>query len=213
MSGLKKMKIIIADDHAITRDGIKTLLKIHEDIELVGEAKNGKEAIELCSKLKPDVILMDLEMPILDGVTAIGTIREKDPDIKIIALTSFTDKKLIGDALRAGAISYIVKNISPAKIIEAIRNSFSGETYLSPEVAKLVVEEMRERSQNKYNLTEQELKILSYIVKGLSNKEIANRLVVSHNTIKFHISNIFSKLRASSRAQAAVIATKERLVD
>jgi NarL family two-component system response regulator LiaR len=209
----KKIKIVIADDHSITRDGIKILLKIQDDIELIGEASNGKEAIELCSKLKPDVVLMDLQMPLLNGIDAIRAIREKNPGIKLIALTSFADKKLVGDALRAGAISYIVKNISPEKLIEAIKSAFSGETYFSPEAARSVVEEMHDRSQNKYNLTDQELKILSYVVQGFSNKKIASELVLSHNTIKFHISNILSKLRASSRAQAAVIATKEKLLD
>jgi NarL family two-component system response regulator LiaR len=208
----KNIRVIIADDHTITRDGIKTLLSIYKDFNLIGEATNGREAISLCKKLNPDVVLMDLDMPVMDGVSAIRSIIENNPDTKIVALTSFGDKKLVGDAIKAGATSYIIKNVSPEKIVEAIRDAFNGKVSLSPEATRAIIEAIKEPGSRIPSLTKQELKILELIVEGKSNKEIAGELYISDHTVKFHISNIFSKLGASTRAEAAVIATQQHLL-
>ena len=212
MTEKNNIRILVVDDHTITREGIKTLLSIHDDFELVGEASDGKQAIEMCKKVKPDVVLMDLDMPVLGGIEATGSIRAYNPDIKVIALTSFAEKKLVSEAIRAGAISYIVKNISPAKIAEIIRDAFIGKSNLSPEATRAVIEEIKEPSKNKLSFTKQEMNILSLIVKGYSNKEIARELYVSQNTVKFHISNILSKIGAGTRAEAVAIAIKNNLV-
>ncbi len=213
MKKSKVIRILIADDHSITRSGLKTILSVYDDLSLVGEAKNGVEAIDMCNKVNPDVVLMDLDMPVMDGVMATIKIRKKYPNIKIIALTSFVDKQLVRDALNAGAISYIIKNISPDELTSSIRDSFYGKTTLAPEATKAVVEELKNPSKEKFNLTIQESKILKLLTKGLSNKEIAEKLFISNHTVKFHIGNILNKLGAASRTEAVFIATKNNLVN
>ncbi len=208
----KIIKILVVDDHSITREGIKTLLSIYDDLMYIGEAANGQEAVEACKKLRPDVVLMDMDMPILDGVSATKTIKAENKDVKILALTSFADKKLIRDAIQAGASGYIVKNISPAELADAIRSSFNGKIALSPEATEAIVKEIKEPETKDFRLTEQELKILKLLSMGESNKKISEELFISPHTVKFHISNIFSKLGASTRAQAAFIANKNDLL-
>lgn len=212
MKDTKKIKIFIADDHAITREGIKTMLSIHDDMAFAGEASNGLEAVELCRKIKPDIILMDLDMPIMDGASAAKIIKEENPDVKIIALTSFADKKMVKDAFKAGATGYILKNISPAELAPAIRDSFSGRVSLSHEAATVLFDEIKSPS-GEFNLSEQELKILDLLAKGYSNKKISEILYISHHTVKFHISNILSKLGASTRAEASAIAIKKKIIE
>ncbi len=213
MKKSKVIRILVADDHSITRSGLKTILSVYDDLSLVGEAKNGIEAINMCKKVNPDVVLMDLDMPVMDGITATIKIRKIYPDIKIIALTSFVDKQLVRDALNAGAISYIIKNISPDELTSSIRDSFYGKTILAPEATEAVVEEFKNPSNEKFNLTTQEYKILKLLAKGFSNKEIAEKLFISSHTVKFHIGNILNKLGAASRTEAVFIATKNNLVD
>jgi two-component system, NarL family, response regulator LiaR len=208
----KIIKILVADDHSITREGIKTLLSVYDDLMHIGEAANGQEAVDACKKLRPDVVLMDMDMPILDGVSATRAIKAENKDIKILALTSFADKKLIRNAIQAGASGYIIKNISPAELAEAIRSSFYGQTALSPEATEAIVEEMKEPGTKDFRLTEQELKILKLLSMGETNKRISEELFISPHTVKFHLSNIFSKLGASTRAQAAFIANKNNLL-
>ena len=213
MKKSKVIRILVADDHSITRSGLKTILSVYDDLSLVGEAKNGMEAIDMCSKIKPDVVLMDLDMPVMDGITATLMIKKKYPDIIVIALTSFVDKHLVKEALNAGATSYIVKNISPDELTSAIRDSFHGKTTLAPEATEVVIEELKNPSNEKFNLTIQEHKILKLLTKGSSNKEIAKKLFISEHTAKFHIGNILNKLGAASRTEAAFIATKNNLVN
>ncbi len=213
MKKSKVIRILIADDHSITRSGLKTILSVYDDLSLVGEAKNGVEAIDMCSKVNPDIVLMDLDMPVMDGVTATLMIKKKYPDIIVIALTSYVDKHLVREALNAGAISYIIKNISPDELTNSIRDSFYGKTILAPEATKAVVEELKNPSKEKFNLTIQEHKILKLLTKGSSNKEIAKKLFISEHTAKFHIGNILNKLGAASRTEAAFIATKNNLVN
>lgn len=209
----KNIRILIADDHSITRSGIKTLISVYDDLTLVGEAANGAEAITMCDEVSPDVILMDINMPVIDGIEATVKIREKYPNIKIIALTSYVDKKLVKDILKAGAISYIIKNISPDELVKTIRDAYLGKTTFSSEASKVVVEELTNPSQERFNLTGKEHEVLKLLSKGSSNKDIAKELFISSHTVKFHISNILNKLGAVSRTEAVFVATKNNLVD
>ena len=208
----QSIRILLADDHSITRNGLKTILSLYDDIVLVGEANNGKDAIKICKKTNPDIILMDLDMPILDGVSATGIIRNECPGVKVIALTSFTDKKLVNNAIKAGVSSYIVKNISPYELINTIRSTFLGKIILSPEATEAIVEEVKDPYEKNFNLTTQELKVLEFLVKGCSNKEIAQKLFISNHTVKFHVASILNKLGAGTRTEAAYIATQQNLL-
>ena len=209
----KNIRILIADDHLITRNGIKTFISVYDDLTLVGEAANGAEAITMCDEVSPDVILMDIDMPVIDGIEATVKIREKCPNIKIIALTSYVDKKLVTGILKAGAISYIIKNISPDELVKTIRDAYLGKTTFSSEASKAVVEELTNPSQERFNLTGKEHEVLKLLSKGSSNKDIAKELFISSHTVKFHISNILNKLGAVSRTEAVFVATKNNLVD
>ena len=208
----QSIRILLADDHSITRNGLKTILSLYDDIVLVGEASNGNDAIKICKKTNPDIILMDLDMPILDGVSATGIIRNECPGVKVIALTSFTDKKLVNNAIKAGVSSYIVKNISPYELINTIRSTFLGKIILSPQAVEAIVEEIKDPSVKKINLTTQELNVLELLVKGCSNKVIAQKLFISNHTVKFHVTSILSKLGAGTRTEAAYIATQQNLL-
>jgi DNA-binding NarL/FixJ family response regulator len=208
----QSIRILLADDHSITRNGLKTILSLYDDMVLVGEASNGMDAIKICKKTNPDIILMDLDMPIMDGVSATGIIRKECPGVKVIALTSFTDKKLVNNAIKAGASSYIVKNISPDELIKAIRSTFLGKIILSPQAVEAIVEEIKDPSVKKFNLTTQELNVLEFLVKGCSNKVIAQKLFISNHTVKFHVTSILSKLGAGTRTEAAYIATQQNLL-
>jgi len=209
----KNIRILIADDHSITRSGIKTLISVYDDLTLVGEAANGAEAITMCDEVSPDVILMDINMPVIDGIEATVKIREKYPNIKIIALTSYVDKKLVTSILKAGAISYIIKNISPDELVKTIRDAYLGKTTFSSEASKVVVEELTNPSQERFNLTGKEHEVLKLLSKGSSNEDIAKELFISSHTVKFHISNILNKLGAVSRTEAVFVATKNNLID
>jgi len=208
----QSIRVLLADDHSITRNGLKTILSLYDDIVLVGEASNGMDAIKICKKTNPDIILMDLDMPILDGVSATGIIRKECPGVKVIALTSFTDKKLVNNAIKTGVSSYIVKNISPDELIKAIRSTFLGKIILSPQAIEAIVEEIKDPSVKKFSLTTQELNVLEFLVKGCSNKEIAQKLFISNHTVKFHVASILNKLGAGTRTEAAYIATQQNLV-
>jgi two-component system, NarL family, response regulator LiaR len=212
MEDNKIIRVMIVDDHTITRDGIKTLFLLYDDLVFAGEAGNGRDAIEISKKIKPDVILMDLELPILDGFAATKQIKAISPEVKIIALTSFIDKRMVKDAIKAGACGYIIKNVSPDQLVQYIRDAFSGKTSLSPEATNAIIEEIKEPSEQGYDLTGQEIKILRMLSQGYSNKIISKELFISHNTVKFHISNLLVKLKASTRAEAAAIAVKNNLI-
>ena len=208
----QSIRILLADDHSITRNGLKTILSLYDDMVLVGEASNGIDAIKICKKTNPDIILMDLDMPIMDGVSATGIIRKECPGVKVIALTSFTDKKLVNNAIKTGVSSYIVKNISPDELIKAIRSTFLGKIILSPQAIEAIVEEMKDPSVKKFNLTTQELNVLGFLVKGCSNKVIAQKLFISNHTVKFHVTGILNKLGAATSKEAAYIAAQQNLI-
>jgi len=206
------IQVMLVDDHNVVRSGLATFLRAYDDLELVGEAKNGLEALNLCRKKKPDVILMDLMMPEMDGIAATRAILADYPDIKIIAMTSFEEEELVQGVLAAGAISYLLKNVSSDELAAAIRAAFLGRSTLSPEAATALIHATRPTKQPLYDLTEREMEVLNLVVQGNSNQQIADALVISVATVKAHISNILSKLRVSSRAEAIAYAIKHRLV-
>jgi NarL family two-component system response regulator LiaR len=203
---------MIADDHPLVRYGIKTFFEACDDIILVAEAENGKEAIELYEKHGPDIVLMDMMMPVLDGAEATSQLIKRWPDAKIIALTSFDDNDLIKKSLKAGAVSYILKNISGAKLIKTIRDVYKEKFVLSSHATRILLSELRETGNANIKLTNREIEILALIVEGLPNKEIAKRLFLSNSTVQFHVSNILSKLGVSKRTEAAYLALKQKLV-
>jgi NarL family two-component system response regulator LiaR len=206
------IRVMLVDDHKVVRSGLATFLKAYDDLELVGEAKNGLEAIQLCHQKKPDVILMDLMMPEMDGIAATRTILADYPDIKIIAMTSFEDEELVHGVLAAGAIGYLLKNVTSDELVKAIRDATSGRSTLSPEAAKVLIQATRPMKEPLYNLTEREMEILNLVVQGQSNQQIAEAMVISLATVKAHISSILSKLQVSSRAEATAYAIKHKIV-
>jgi NarL family two-component system response regulator LiaR len=212
MNTSQTIQVMLVDDHNVVRSGLATFLKAYEDLELVGEAKNGLEALNLCHQKKPDVILMDLMMPVMDGIAATRAILADYPDIKIIAMTSFEEEELVQGVLAAGAISYLIKNVTSDELAKAIRDAVSGRSTLSPEAARVLVHATRSTKQPLFDLTEREREVLNLVVQGQSNQQIAEALVITIATVKAHISNILSKLQVSSRAEASAFAIKNKLV-
>jgi NarL family two-component system response regulator LiaR len=212
MKSSQTIQVLLVDDHNVVRSGLATFLRAYDDLELVGEAKNGSEALNLCREKKPDVILMDLMMPEMDGIAATRAILADYPEIKIIAMTSFEDGELVQGVLAAGAISYLLKNVTSDELALAIRAAFLGRSTLSPEAARVLVQATRPTQQPLFDLTEREMDVLHLVVQGQSNQQIAETLVISITTVKAHISNILSKLQVSSRAEASAYALKHKLV-
>jgi len=206
------IRVMLVDDHNVVRSGLATFLRAFDDLELVAEAKNGWEAVRLCREKKPDVILMDLMMPEMDGIAATKVISAEYPGIKIIAMTSFEDEQLVQGVLAAGAISYLIKNVTSDELAKAIRDAASGRSTLSPEAARVLVQATRPTKQPLFDLTEREMEVLNLVVQGHSNQQIAEVLFVTIATVKAHISNILSKLQVSSRAEAINYAIKHKLV-
>ncbi|MBN1316877.1 MAG: response regulator transcription factor [Anaerolineales bacterium] len=210
------IQVIIVDDHTVVRSGLSAFLSVFDDLELAAEAGSGEEAVRLCEKLAPDVVLMDLVMPGMEGAETTRAIRARWPRIQVVALTSFKDEDLVQKALQAGAISYLLKNVSADELADAIRAAHAGRTTLAPEAAQALIRATRAQHQPPppgHDLTEREREVLALIVRGLSNPEIARELVVSPSTIKFHVSSILSKLQTESRTEAAALAVKHDLVN
>jgi len=207
----KPIRVMLVDDHTMVRRGLATFLKVYKDLELAGEAESGEEAVQLCAKMLPDVILMDMSMPDMDGATATRAIRKQFPQVQIIALTSFKEGKLIKNALEAGAIGYLLKDISADDLVRAIRSAHTGRATLSPEVAQALVENTNLPPAPGLDLTEREREVLTLMIEGLNNTQIAGRLTVSPATIKTHVSNILSKLGVASRTEAVTLALRHGL--
>lgn len=205
------IRLLLVDDHTVVRQGLKMVLSLESGLEIVGEAGNGQEALDAIPKLEPQVILMDLLMPVMDGVTAIRTIKKAYPDLEVVALTSVLEDRLVIDAVEAGAAGYLLKETGPEELIEAIYAAARGEVRLHPKAQKRLVREVR-TPEMRESLTERETDTLRLVAKGLSNKEIAKDMDVSEVTVKTHVSSILSKLNLSSRTQAALFALKEGLV-
>lgn len=204
------IRVLIVDDHAMVRKGLAAFLLAKMDLELAGEASNGEEALRLCEQLQPEVILMDLKMPKLDGVAATRAIKDRYPHIQVIALTSFQEKELVQEAIRAGAISYLLKNVSADDLAEAIRAASAGRSVLDPEALQALVQDAAPGLG--HDLTAREREVLALLVQGLTNPDMATRLVVSRATIKAHVSSILAKLGASTRAEAISLALQHKLV-
>jgi NarL family two-component system response regulator LiaR len=206
------IRVLLVDDHAMVRIGLRTVLESSDDMTLVGEAGDGEEAIQLCERFQPDVVLMDLLMPKMDGVAATEVIHKRWPQISIIALTSFKEKEYVEGAIKAGAMSYLLKNVSANDLFAAIRRAVAGQSSLSPEAAQILIQRVNEPTRLGDDMTDREREILALMVDGLSNSEIAERLVVSQATVRFHVSNVLSKLGVTSRTQAVALALKHQLV-
>ena len=212
MMATEPVRVMVVDDHTVVRSGLTAVMLAFDDLEMVGEAASGEEAISKCEQLKPDVVLMDLVMHGMDGATATKAILEKCPQIHIIALTSFKERDLVEGALKAGAMSYLLKNVSAEELASAIREAVAGRPKLSPEAAEALIQGVREPQSPSYKLTDREVDILTLMVQGLPNNDIAEQLFVSRSTIKFHVSNILSKLGVTSRTEAVALAIKQNLV-
>lgn len=214
MNDTSTIRIMIVDDQAVVRSGLTMFLLVHDDFDLVAEAANGEEAVRLCERFHPDVILMDLKMPRMDGATATYVIRERYPHIQVIVLTSFEEDYLIQDALKAGAIGYLLKNVSTVELAHAIRAAHQGRPTLAPEATQVLIHASNQRGVPVlgHDLTERERDVLYLLVKGQANSVIADALVVSRSTVKFHVSNILAKLHASSRTGAVTIAFQHNLI-
>jgi NarL family two-component system response regulator LiaR len=204
---------MLVDDHAVVRSGLKAFLMVFDDLELVGEASSGQEALHVLEQAQPDVILMDLIMPDMDGAATTKAIRARWPQVQVVALTSFREDELVKRALQAGAIGYLLKNVGADDLADAIRAAHAGKPTLAPEAAQVLIQASRQPPQPGYDLTEREREVLSLLVKGMSNNDIADRLVVSRSTVKFHVSSILSKLGVSSRTEAVALALNSKLVD
>jgi NarL family two-component system response regulator LiaR len=212
ISASQPIRVMLVDDHTMVRKGLATMLKVFDDLQLAGEAESGEAAIQLCGEVLPDVVLMDMAMPDMDGASATRAIRRQFPRIQIIALTSFKEGKVIKQALEAGAIGYLLKDVSADELVEAIRAAHAGRATLSPEAAQALVETANQPPAPGLDLTEREREVLALMVEGLNNTQIAGRLSVSPSTIKSHVSNILSKLGVASRTEAVTLALRSRIV-
>ncbi len=206
------IRVVIVDDHPVVRNGLAAFLLAYDDLELAGEAASGAEAVERCTQLCPDVVLMDLVMPGMDGVAAIAAIRQRFPQIQIIALTSFHQEDLVQQALQAGAIGYLLKNTTADVLANAIRAAHAGRPTLAPEATQALIQAATHPPAPGHDLTAREREVLALMAQGLSNPEIAQRLVISRSTVNYHISSILAKLGVTSRTEAVALAVQHHLV-
>lgn len=213
MTTSQPIRVMLVDDHTMVRRGLATFLQVSDNLELVGEAENGEAAIELCGRILPDVILMDMVMPDMDGVTATRLIRQQFPTVQVIALTSFKEAGLVQSALQAGAIGYLLKDVSADELARAIHSAHEGQATVASEVTQGLIQAATWPTALGADLTEREREVLTLLVEGLNNTEIAEKLVVSPSTIKSHVSNILAKLDVTSRTEAAALAVRHHLVD
>ena len=212
-----KIRVFLADDHAVVRKGLETLIGTHGDMEVVGTAVDGVEAVQRVALLNPDVILLDIQMPRKTGVEAIIEIKAANPDARILVLTSFSENDTVFAAIKAGALGYLLKDSSPHELIEAIRNVHARRSSLHPDIALKLIQEINKPSANlpltEEPLTEREVDVLRLVARGLSNQDIADQLVVSERTVRTHISNILGKLHLANRTQAALYALRQGIAN
>ncbi len=207
-----RIRVLLADDHDMVRQGLAVFLQVCDDLELVGEATTGAEAVQMCAGIQPDVVLMDLKMPEMDGVEATRLLRARFPAIRVIALTSFQEEGLVQRALQAGALSYLLKNVSADQLAASIRAAYSGRPTLAPEATQELIRAAATPLAPGHDLTPRERDVLRCLARGLTNGEIAGQLGVSQSTIKFHVSSIISKLGVAGRTEAVAVALQHHLV-
>lgn len=213
MTDTSTIRVLVVDDHKVVRNGLRTFMSVQSDIEMVGEASNGEEAVKQCADLLPDVVLMDMKMPVMDGPSAIEAIHARFPDVQIIALTSFDDGSYAYRAIEAGAIGFLFKDVDEEQLASSIRLASQGRGVIAPEAMQEIVAQSHRNEEQTVNLTPRELVTLELLSKGLTNPQIAERLVVSGSTVNFHVHNVLDKLGAKTRTEAVVIAAKEGIID
>jgi NarL family two-component system response regulator LiaR len=207
------IRVLLVDDHEMVRVGLTMLLAAFDDLELAGEAVNGLEALQMCAEVKPDVVLMDILMPEMGGIEATKAVLEQFPDIRVVAMTSLEEEHLVQDALKSGAIGFLMKNVSIDELASAIRRAHAGQPALSPEATQALITTATRPPEPEYELTSREMDVLTLLVDGLNNPEIAERLSISRSTVKTHVSNILKKLGVTSRVEAVRLAIERKLVE
>lgn len=207
------IRVLLVDDHSVVRSGLSFFLSTTDDIEVIGEAADGEQAVQLCAELQPNVVVMDMMMPRLDGFGAIEQIRKQNPAVRVLALSSFLEAELVQRALKAGASGYLLKDIQASELANAIRAAHNGRSTLSPEATQALIHMVAQPSEQLEALSERELEVLRPLVKGLSNAEIADQLLISINTVRHHVHNILAKLAVTNRTEAVHVAIQRRLVD
>jgi len=209
-----KIRLMVVDDHRVVRSGVKALIETEEDLEVIGEATDGREAVTKAKAMAPDLVLMDLVMPEMDGVEATRRITKEGVDLEILILTSFSEEERIIQAIKAGASGYLIKDASPKELVSAIKDTYRGESTLDPKVAGTVLRSMQEENdQPAEELTEREIEVLELIAEGLPNDDIANELYISERTVRSHVSNILGKLNMQNRTQAALYAVRQGIAE
>ncbi len=213
MPDSERIRVLLVDDHAVVRSGLAAFLFVYDDLELVGEANGGAQGVAMAERLKPDVVLMDLVMPGMDGATATREIRKRCPTVQVVALTSFKEQDLVQKVLEAGAIGYLLKNVTADELADAIRKAHVGRPTLSPEATQALIHAAVQPPPLGHDLTAREREVLKLMVQGLTNPQIAEELIVSHSTVKFHVSSILSKLGAASRTEAVALALQNKMME
>lgn len=212
MESTNPIRVILVDDHDMVRKGLRVLLEQYDDLEIVAEARDGEAAIDLCRQLKPDVILLDMIMPRMDGLTALPLLRQHCPETQVIALTSFGDSDTVQNAIKRGAVSYLLKNVSGDELASAIRKAQQGQAVLSPEATQVLIRAATQPPAVGHDLTEREREVLALMTEGLNNRTIGERLFISSSTVKNHVSSILGKLGTISRTHAVAIAIEHGIV-
>ncbi len=213
MNQQRPIRVLVVDDHAMLRSGLRQFIEAYDDLALAGEARNGAEAVEKCNLEAPDVVLMDLAMPVMDGLDATRRILQKRPEIKIIILSSFHDQERVEQTLKAGAIGYLLKDVSAENLAQAIRSAYSGRSTLAPEATEALIQATRRKDNPGSDLSERERQVLALLADGQSNAQIAKELSISLTTVKYHVGSILSKLGVESRSQAIALAWQQNLIE
>jgi NarL family two-component system response regulator LiaR len=211
----EKIRLLIVDDHKVVRNGLRTFISLYDDLEVVGEAGNGQQALERCAALQPDVLLMDMVMPVMDGPTATSLIREQFPEVQVLALTSFDEEEIVHRAIEAGAVGFLYKDVDEEELVRAIRSAREGRPTLAPEAMQALMRRSAQQVESATiePLTKRELEILNLVAQGLTNPQIAERLVISPSTVQFHVHNILGKLGVGTRTEAVTKAIQHKLIE